>query len=236
MSNSSNYKLYEEERKALRNELYNLKSCQITFLTTSVTATGLLLGLATTLVPKDLSLKGITFVFPLIVLIPSWWIFFDKPTTITRVVGYYRILEKLILNQYTTKRYIGWENSLRLSRERKKEKKYCPPPDLKKIGFSDWIKEMIFFQTGHRYWIIAYYTFFALSALCTGIGLFYIPNFWINLFLIINFTISAIWNARMVWFLIHKKYSYNWNEEYWKKILNIKRTTIKNNRRNRKTK
>jgi hypothetical protein len=159
------------------------------------------------------------------VLIPSWWIFFDKATTITRVVGYYRILESLILNQCVAENYIGWENSLRLSRKRKKEGNLNPPPDIKKVAFPDWIKEMIFFKTGHRYWIIAYYTFFALSALCTGIGLFYITNFWIELFLIINFIISAIWNARMVWFLIHKKYSYNWNEDYWIQILKIKRIT-----------
>src|SRR6266478_5769325 len=36
--------IYETEREALRQELFNLKSCQITFLTASVTATSALLG------------------------------------------------------------------------------------------------------------------------------------------------------------------------------------------------
>jgi hypothetical protein len=39
----------ERERAALREELHNLESCQITFLTHSVTATGVLLGLGASL-------------------------------------------------------------------------------------------------------------------------------------------------------------------------------------------
>ena len=44
---------------------------------------------------------------------------------------------------------------------------------------------------------------------------------WVELILIIIITGSAIWNARMVWSLIHKKYSYDWNEAYWKQILKV---------------
>lgn len=222
MSKASYIQLYKQERKALREELYNLKSCQITFLTTSITATGLLLGLVASLVPA--TYKGIAFFFPLIVLLPSWWIFFDKATTITRVVGYYRILESLILDNCIAENYVGWENSLRLFREMQKGGKLNPPENGEDVGFLDWIKEMIFFKTGHRYWIIAYYTFFALSAVCAGTSLLLSDNLWIGLSLLILIIVSAIWNARMVWFLIHKKYSYDWNEDYWKQILKVKQT------------
>jgi hypothetical protein len=220
MSKVSQVQLYEEERKALREELYNLKGCQITFLTTSITATGLLLGLAASLAP--VSYKGIAFFFPLIVLLPSWWIFFDKASTITRVVGYYRILESLILGHCTAENYVGWENSLHLFRRMQKEGKLRQPTNEEKIGILDWIKEMIFYKTGHRYWVTSYYTFFALSSVCTGISVILIDNLWIGSFLSILFVISAVWNARMVWFLIHKRYSYDWNEHFWRQILKVK--------------
>ena len=42
--------LCEKERVALREELHNLKNCQITFLTLSITATGAILGIATSLI------------------------------------------------------------------------------------------------------------------------------------------------------------------------------------------
>jgi len=220
MSNKSRILLYEHERKALREELYNLKNCQITFLTTSITVTGLLLGLTASLAKE--SYKEIAFIFPLIVLLPSWWIFFDKATTITRVVGYYRILESLILDRYIAENYVGWENSLRLFRKIQKKGKLKRPKDKEKVRFGDWVKEMIFFKTGHRYWIIAYYTFFALSAVCAGISIFFNRNFLISGFICFLLLISAIWNARMVWQLIHFKYSYDWNEAFWKQILKVK--------------
>ena len=134
MLKESYVKLYEQERKALREELYNLKSCQITFLTTSITATGLLLGLASTFASDPF--KGIAFIFPLLVLIPSWWIFFDKATTITRVVGYYRILESLILDNCTAENYMGWENSLRLSRKMRKKRRWNRQKIEKMLDFS----------------------------------------------------------------------------------------------------
>jgi hypothetical protein len=37
-------------------------------------------------------------IFPLVVLIPCWWGFFDKAKTITRIVGYIRILEGILLD------------------------------------------------------------------------------------------------------------------------------------------
>jgi hypothetical protein len=221
MSKASQAQLYEEERKALREELYSLKNCQITFLTTSITATGLISGLAASIAPEPY--QGFAFFFPLIVLLPSWWIFFDKATTITRVVGYYRILESLILDRCVAENFIGWENSLGLFRQMQKEGKLRQPKDKVKVGFLDWMNEMIFYKTTHRYWITAYYTFFALSGVCVLIGFFLTSNIWIGLFLSILFIISAIWNARMVWFLIHKKYSYDWNEDFWRQILKVKK-------------
>ena len=90
---------YSKELDWLREELHNLKDCQVTFLTRSVIATAALLGLAVSLT-SDSSFPplGAFYLIPLIVVVPSWWIFFDKATTITRIVGYYRNIETVIFN------------------------------------------------------------------------------------------------------------------------------------------
>ena len=54
------------------------------------------------------------YLVPLVVLIPCWWGFFDKAKTITRIVGYFRILEQLALvdgggTLDTIDRFLGWE-------------------------------------------------------------------------------------------------------------------------------
>lgn len=151
--------LYDRERVALREELHNLKNCQITFLTSSITATGVLLGIATSLASKEYI--GIIFLFPLIVLLPSWWVFFDKATTITRIVGYYRVLEGLILRHLHAANFIGWENALCKFRKLQSSRNNKPPKVLIKPLHSV-LADIVLLQTGHRYWLISYYTFLAL--------------------------------------------------------------------------
>ncbi len=85
MSQDSNKgAVYEAERNALRQELHNLKGCQITFLTTTITATGLPLGLSATLLKGGdgsavARIQGLAFFLPLAVIIPFWWNFFTRP-------------------------------------------------------------------------------------------------------------------------------------------------------------
>jgi hypothetical protein len=91
-----NETLLEKEFTFLREEMRDLKTCQVQFVTFSVTGTGVLFGLVALTQNK---LQGVSYLFPLTILLPSWLIFFDKAKTITRIVGYYRILEKLSLGQ-----------------------------------------------------------------------------------------------------------------------------------------
>ncbi len=213
--------LYDHERTALREELHNLKSCQITFLTSSVTATGVLLGLATTLA-SSLDL-GVIFLFPLIVLFPSWWIFFDKATTITRIVGYYRILERLILQHCRATNFVGWENALGEFRKRQTCRELnAPKNEQDNSRLARWI-EIFSLHTSHRYWVISYFTFFALSGLCVLVSITSLKTAWLFVIPVpaLLFLVSVLWNARIVWQLIYGNHSYDCNEHFWKQILGV---------------
>lgn len=214
--------LFDRERLLLREELHNLKKCQVTFLTTSVTATGAILGFAVTLISTPL--LGVIFLFPLIILLPSWWIFFDKATTITRIVGYYRNLEKLIFQNYIADNFIGWENALCKFRKRQ----VCGElklPEEQKVNLSlRRLVKIVSLQTTHRYLVISYYTFFALSVLCVILSITTIKNsliFTIPLPAIL-LILSTVWNARIVWELIHGHHSFESNEYFWSQILGIR--------------
>ena len=76
----------------LREELRNLKQRQLRYFTLSVAGSSLLFGLAESL-PKGGKFGPVVLMAPLVILLPCWWTFFDKATTITRLVGYLRICE-----------------------------------------------------------------------------------------------------------------------------------------------
>jgi hypothetical protein len=214
----NNAEIFNSERLALRDELHSLKSCQITFLTTSVTATGALLGIAVSL-KQSFDNPGMIFLFPLVILIPSWWIFFDKATTITRIIGYYRILEKLLLGLCTAKNFVGWENALGMFRDWQENNRLEKPFD--KPEFKHIFKIGIL-RTSHLYWVVAYYIFFGLSTLCAAFSTVYMKeNRWIGFVSAAIVLLSAIWNGRVVLHLIYGRNSYNSNEKFWEKILKV---------------
>jgi hypothetical protein len=228
-----------KEHVALRQELNNLKNCQVTFLTFSVTATGVLLGLGTKLSSKSPPYAGAFCLFPLVILIPAWWIFFDKATTITRIVGYYRVLEKAILCPHSVKRFVGWETALGVFRKKQERDPRLPLWEQTKrlgklIGFS---LKLALSETTHRYWLITYYTFYGLSVVCvllslcfvvylhftkptgsvTGVVLGLLPS---GIAAIVTL-ISAAHNADVVNELIQGRNSYDRNEELWKEVLGV---------------
>ena len=84
----------QEEQKLLRNEISQLKGCQLQYFTLTVTGTATLFGLAA--MSQNPMVIGVAFLAPLAIILPCWWIFFDKATTITRIVGYYRVIERMI--------------------------------------------------------------------------------------------------------------------------------------------
>jgi hypothetical protein len=213
--------MLEKEYDALREELRSLKSCQIIFLNISITSSGLLIGLNQIFeVNKEVH---IIFLAPLIIIIPSWLIFFDKATTITRIVGYFRILENfLILNDKRVTiieklKYIGWENSLSKYRSWKYKE------TEKKIST-------------HKYWLLTWTTFMLLGFICITLSsLFHIEQkrwpfvekmsdmdliyFILIVLSSIVFVTSFIITARIVYQLIKGCYSYEYNENKWINIL-----------------
>ncbi len=216
------YELFDKERMALREELHNLKNCQITFLTSSVTATGAILGLATALASAPV--LGVVFLFPLIVLLPSWWVFFDKATTITRIVGYYRVLEKLILGHRKATNFMGWENALGEFRKRQQNRTLSIPKEVLDNPWPHGLRNIILLRTAHPYWVISNYIFFALSGLCVVASILLLKDAWLlaTLLPILLFIVSIRWNMRMVWNLIYGHHSYGCNEQFWTQILEVK--------------
>lgn len=212
---------FDKERGALRDELYNLKNCQITFLTSSITSTGVILGIATSLIKT--SFLGIVFLLPLLVLLPSWWVFFDKATTITRIVGYYRILEKLSLGHYTAKNFMGWENALGEFRNRQQSGTLFLPEKQLNNPWLHGLCNVLMLRTTHPYWIISYYTFFALSGLCVVTSTILLKG--VSLLMVsvpvVLFLMSIWWNMRTVWHLIEGRHSYDCNEQFWIQILEL---------------
>jgi hypothetical protein len=146
----------------LRSDLKDLKRCQLQYFSISITATGAILGfLGSATIAQNL--KDSAFLVPLTVILPCWLIFFDKATTITRIVGYQRILERQITGEAFT--YFGWENALSNFREKEietweKVKTRMPRKPLRSYFamFIPW--------TRHRFWVLNWYTFLLLSLVC----------------------------------------------------------------------
>lgn len=224
-------KFYEQERLTLRKELEVLRNQQITFLTTSIAATGLLLSVASALGSKpDV---GVAFIFPLIILLPSWWIFFDKATVIARIVGYYRILERLILKHCEVTNITGWENAIGELRKGITHREVDFPKRDKGFLFSQLI-EMLLLRTGHRYWVLCYYIFLTLSGSCLAVSWFLIlsvsslvvkpSSYFVMLVSTVLFLISAVSNMLIMWQLIYGRQSYDYYEHCWAQVLGIKQT------------
>lgn len=212
MDNQQMAECAKREMPLLRQELHNLKTCQVAFLTTAFTATGLILGL----IPKlsDSGLSSMVFLTPLVVILPAFCFFFDKARTITRIVGYYRVLERLLNNE----QFPGWENALAMSR--------------KELGSDKKLKRFIrvmFMKQPHGYWSLAFYTFSLLSFLSLAISwklavwgrMPFTFEIWI---LVLTSAAAACCLARnlyLIWHLTVGESSYEANFGRWTEILNL---------------
>jgi hypothetical protein len=154
------------------------------------------------------------------VILPCWWIFFDKSTTITRIVGYLKLLEGMIITgKVRPFTYIGWENSLDLRRKIEQNEKTRFSFKNLKIG----VKKGLMFQCTHKYWTICWLTFAGLTATTLFLsypGEFFILSFW-NLSLLIS-ALSLFYNLGVLGALIDGSKSYEKNHEKWKAILRTK--------------
>jgi len=230
------YKFYFiKEYEIIKSELKELKNCQITFIKFSVTTTALIFGLVagcTSILPNPRLFQSFLFLSPLIIIIPAWWVFFDKATTISRAVGYCRVLEDLILEKCNASMFLGFENGLQKLRD--EQGSYSER--LKSILFSLFkrdtiskILRMFVFFSPFRYWMITYYIFLGLSVLCIIMSMAtsfsneqMSSNLWVlysTIWIIVG--VSAIWNLKLIYQLVYGKYSYKANEKKWKKTCQI---------------
>ena len=237
---------YDSERRALREELHSLKGCQIQFLTVAVTATGVLLGLAVSVLklrespPRLEAYFALAFLLPLVVLLPAWSVFFDKARTITRIVGYYRVLEKLIYGLYDSEKmkalsFVGWENALGKFRKHEAEKPFILLPETVQNYRRGKVRDAIPVFHVKRlfpYWMICYYTFLVLSGLCLLASVVLVVICWLSgwtivvaVTLAVVVTAIALWvwctlrNGLIVYELIRGRHSYESNEFVWEQIL-----------------
>ena len=207
--------MLREEHKNLRKELQFLKNCQVQYFVLSVAAAGAIAGSG-----SKAEAPPLIYLAPLLVILPCWWIIFDKGTTIARIVGYLTILEGLILaGNRDGYGHIGWENAL--SRFRDKEKKV---PWLSKIGkYVRGIGQGAIsapFLTTHKYWSINWWTFFGLGIASLRMGFtrpFSIISPW-GLALVL-FVISSIHNLSVLGRLTRGGYSYMGSHKMWKEVL-----------------
>lgn len=181
---------------------------------------------------SDASLtRAVAFLVPLTVLLPSWWIFFDKAIVIARAIGYYKILERAMRDPTSVRCFIGWENALAEFRRRQElgELEFRPAQ-----AESTWmrVKKLVSLRMGHRYWVLIYLVFFWLSVTCLALsfGSAY-PRMagpdWADkpLVLVALGTAacmiggSAVHNAWMIWQLIFGRHSYTANTQFWEDIL-----------------
>jgi len=172
-----------QEMHGLREELRDLKGYQFRLVSIAALITGFLLSLtrirldAGQSVPPTQSL----YLLPLIVVLPSWCIFFDKTKTITRIVGYCRLLEAILNKEREEKYFAGWERSL--GRFRKESAaiigtlKRRKPAGSRTRSFiqrsisdvSAWARHFtltVLLIESQRYWTLAYATFLTLSTVC----------------------------------------------------------------------
>jgi hypothetical protein len=233
--------LLVEEYKTLRNELQNIKECQISYVKTSITATGGLIGLIAGIsrVSNSTDIPRLAYLSPLIILIPAWCIFHNKTATLTRIVGYQRVLEEIILskgekdNRY---KYIGWETALGLFR--KKTKSEDQPGTSWKNIINRVVEEcynspkrviaLLTLDIYKSYFVLNYWIFLGLSLLCVVAPIMYsfqetkpLSNIeLLSLFISILFVFyTAGYNLRQLYELEWGKYSYDSNEIIWRKIL-----------------
>jgi hypothetical protein len=221
------HQMMREEWKNIRGEQEFLKRCQLQYFLFSITVVGLFLGLSHLEVsPANLgsliSEHAWVFLTPLIVVLPCWWIFFDKCKTIARLVGYLRILEELSLSddENRLKLYIGWERSMGLFREKFSKRMQRNDHIYPHIPREEQPKKILLFDTDHKYWVAHYYCFFFVSLICLIVSwrtVLVDPTIYI--LSAVAVIANTLFTFRILDRLIFGINSYTAHEEEWWKLL-----------------
>jgi hypothetical protein len=143
----------------VRKDLLDLKHCQLRYFTLALTG-GAIFGLVASLGEEFL---GIALLASLSLVLPNWLTFLDKATSITRITGYQRLLEKQICSPVVIIRYLGYENALAEFRRWDEAAWHAigtqMPPSPR-------FRDVILLRTRHRFWMIHWYTFAVVSLIC----------------------------------------------------------------------
>ena len=215
--------IIKHEKQFLREELRHLKDCQLRYIVMAVGGTGAFFAVITTGMWKTLSgspelFDLFIFLVPSVFVIPSAFIFFDKARTISRIVGYFRLLEEWTTTMNSCDKYIGWEASLREWRKKNfGKRKYTS----RKKGTS-------------TYWKIVYLSFVAIVASLLLIQIAHDIDIWerldqmerymgvlIIILYIITASYASVHLAMMVCSLSKGEKSYDANEEKWREVLGM---------------
>jgi len=184
---------------------------------------------------KDLAVVGSVALLPLVIILPAWWVFFDKAVSVTRMASYLRITERAISGEDV--RFIGWERAVErfrqeYARERSLLKKSAPNRWHKFFGLSV-VRSFIHSLMGlvrsstSRYWALVYCSFGGASLLCFGVGAFMSNNtlsrraVTVLILALSLFLWTALFNLRQLTMLVGGLHSYKESEKRWGRIFNL---------------
>jgi hypothetical protein len=210
-------KILLHEMDTLRQELRHLKDCQVRYFLLSITAAASAIGLGIKLDANSYSSQ--LFLVPLIIILPCWWTFFDKATSITRIVGYYRILEQMVLHE-GKHHFFGWETSLSKFRSFQESNSSGAAPQKNHAVFKNSIA-LLRMNTSHKYWVLNWYTFFTLSILSLVLSVISGSEPYLQFLAFFLITLSAVANFRTVIELVFGQLSFSAHEKTWENILNV---------------
>jgi hypothetical protein len=204
------------ERDLLKTELQALKHCQVQYFSFAITATGVIFGLAEKI--GDKPAVGLVYLIPLLLVIPLWSIFFDKASSITRIVGYMRILEALLVGDKRF-RYQGWENALRDFRDADKRHHFLADPFVMVWHAMRAVWPLIDFRRQHRYWAINWLSFCGLGICSLYMAKLRGADPRIFLLFTVFFVGACIHNADVLWDLVGGNFGYDKREAMWQVVL-----------------
>jgi hypothetical protein len=224
---------YNNELSEIKLEIRNFKRNQLTILFTTVSAAGLLLGLATSLTQmKNLNLEqngnliAIAFLAPLIVIIPFCHFFFENIRSMAQAVGYCRVMENINLGLIYASKYHGWENAIGIFRGDKEQWH----KDVESDSTKTQSRKASLFKPEHPFWQLSYFTFFGLSIVCVSVSISFLDKYgttwgWvILLFFTVALLISVYLTFRTIRSLIKGNDTIDHYEAVWRKVLEVSRT------------
>lgn len=215
------------EQGYLRAEAQELKRCQLQYFLLSVGGAGAVFAFGGS---DHAEFEMLSSLSALAIVIPCWWTFFDKATTLTRLVGYTRVwLERELREDEPF--YHGYEDALyrfRIHEDSVRDLKdkieqesqgYVTVPARE---FRRWAA-VLAFRTRHRYWVVNWWAFFSLSSAALALPLLRgadladekLVTYMISLSAVL---LSALYTLRILVSLCEGRFSYRNVTTLWSNV------------------